>query len=227
MQTVSETISAFVQWLVTFSPWPVRIRTTHRAIAFQHRFRFRLFPRWLFRFLPEPLAKRAAHYLPFTKKKQSWCKTVTLGPGIHWYWPKTTEIDVLPVERQTLDLPVQTVWTADLQNVSVRGEVVFVVEDIRLAVCKTFDFQQTIQDVAQFVVVSVVSGKSVAELAESMRGDQLTIQFTELLSAELNSYGVGVERAFFADFTKCSAIRVYGEQSHGTLPFELSNETLK
>jgi hypothetical protein len=60
-----------------------------------------------------------------------------------------------------------------------------------------------------------------------MRGDQLTIQFTELLSAELNSYGVGVERAFFADFTKCNVIRVYGEQSQGTVPLELSNDTLK
>jgi regulator of protease activity HflC (stomatin/prohibitin superfamily) len=167
-----------------------------------------------------PVAKCFVRYIPFTKKTQSWCRTLTLGPGIHWYWPKTTEIEVLPVERQTLDLPVQTLWTADLQNVSVRGEVVFVVEDIRLAVCKTFDFQQTIQDVAQFVVVSVVASKSCQELEKAMRCTQLTAEFTDRLEAELTSYGVGVERAFFADFTKCTAIRVYGEQLHGPIPLE-------
>ena len=158
MQGISELISSFVRGLVTFSPWPVRIRTTHRAIAFQHRFRFRLFPGIVLRLLPLPLAKRVVRYVPFAKKRRSWCRTIILGPGIHWYWPKTTEIEVLPVERQTLDLPVQTLWTADLQNVSVRAEVVFVIDDIRLAVCKTFDFQQTIQDVAQLAVVSVVTG---------------------------------------------------------------------
>jgi regulator of protease activity HflC (stomatin/prohibitin superfamily) len=115
---------------------------------------------------------------------------------------------------------VQTLWTADLQNVSVRGEVVFVIEDIRLAVCKTFDFQQTIQDVAQFVVVSVVASKSCQELEKAMRCTQLTAEFTDRLEAELTSYGVGVERAFFADFTKCTAIRVYGEQFHGPIPLE-------
>ncbi len=218
MQTISETISAFAQWLVTFSPWPVRIRTTHRAIAFQHRFRFQLVPRSLLRLLPLPIVKFFVCYIPFTKKSQSWCRTLTLGPGIHWYWPKTTEIEVLPVERQTLDLPVQTLWTADLQSVAVRGEVVFVVDDIRLAVCKTFDFQQTIQDVAQFVVVSVVASKTCNELEKSMHSNQLTAEFTNRIEAELESYGVGVERAFFADFTKCTAIRVYGEQAQGVVP---------
>jgi len=222
VQTISETISAMVRWLVTFSPWPVRVRITHRAIAFQHRFRFQLVPPVVLRCLPTPLAKRFVHYVPFTKKKQSWCRAITLGPGIHWYWPKTTEVDILPIERQTLDLPVQTVWTADQQSVAVRGEVVFVVKDIRLAVCKTFDFQQTIQDVAQFVVVSVVTGKSCEELAQSMRCSQLTEEFTALLDAELKSYGVGVIRAFFADFSKCASIRVYGEQLQGTVPIDLN-----
>ena len=222
MNTISETISAMVRWLVTFSPWPVRVRITHRAVAFQHRFRFQLVPRFVLRYLPLPLAKRFVRYVPFTKKKQSWCRAVTLGPGIHWYWPKTTEIDILPIERQTLDLPVQTVWTADQQNLAVRGEVVFVVDDIRLAVCKTFDFQQTIQDVAQFVVVTVVAAKSCDELEQSMRSSKLTEEFTTLLQAELRSYGVGVIRAFFSDFSKCTSIRVFGEQLQGTVPIDLN-----
>ena len=224
MQSISETITAFLRWLVTFSPWPVRIRTTHRAIAFQHRFRFQIVPRSFLQVMPLPVAKRFVRYVPCTKKRHSWCRTLTLGPGIHWYWPKTTEIEVLPVERQTLDLPVQILWTADLESVAVRGEVVFVIDDIRLAVCKTFDFQQTIQDVTQFVVVTVVASKTCAELEESMRCTRLNEELTDRLQAELTSYGVGVERAFFADFTKCSAIRVYGEPGQGFLPLDPLHE---
>jgi regulator of protease activity HflC (stomatin/prohibitin superfamily) len=159
-----------------------------------------------------------ARFIPFTKKKHSWCRTITLRPGIHWYWPKTTEIEVLPVERQTLDLPVQTLCTSDLQNVSVRAEVVFVIDDIRLAVCKTFDFQQTIQDVAQLAVVEVVASKSCDELARAMRNAHLIEELTGKLRLELKSYGVGVERAFLAEFTRSTAIRVYGEQMGGTFP---------
>jgi regulator of protease activity HflC (stomatin/prohibitin superfamily) len=173
------------------------------------------------------VVKWFVRYVPFTKKKQSWCRTLTLGPGIHWYWPKTTEIELLPVERQTLDLPVQILWTADLQSVAVRGEVVFVIDDIRLAVCKTFDFQQTIQDVTQFVVVAVVASKSCEELEESMRCTRLINELTDRLQGELKSYGVGVERAFFADFTKCMAIRVYGEPGQGIIPLESLSETLR
>jgi regulator of protease activity HflC (stomatin/prohibitin superfamily) len=164
------------------------------------------------------VAKRVIRYIPFTKKKHSWCRTVTLSPGIHWYWPKTTEIEVLPIERQTLDLPVQTLWTSDLQNVSVRAEVVFVIEDIRLAVCKTFDFQQTIQDVAQLAVVEVVASKSSEELALAMRNTHLIDELTDKLRLKLKSYGVGVGRAFLVEFTKSTAIRVYGGQIAATFP---------
>jgi regulator of protease activity HflC (stomatin/prohibitin superfamily) len=156
--------------------------------------------------------------MPFVRKKRSWCNTIALGPGIHWYWPKTTEVEVLPVERQTLDLPVQTLSTADLQSVAIRAEVIFVVVDIRLAVCKTFDFQQTIQDVAQLAVVDVVASKSYEELSAAVRNTTIVEELTQVLRNELQSYGVGVERAFLADFAKCTTIRVYGETPPGHLP---------
>jgi regulator of protease activity HflC (stomatin/prohibitin superfamily) len=114
--------------------------------------------------------------------------------------------------------------TADLQNVSVRAEVVFVIDNIRLAVCKTFDFQQTIQDVAQLVVVTVVASKSCEELERAMRCTQLISELTDRLREELKSYGVGVERAFLADFSKCTAIRVYGDQFQSTLPLDVQPE---
>jgi hypothetical protein len=218
VQGLSELISSGVRWVVTFSLWPVRVRTTHRAIAFQHRFRFRLVPRFVIRLLPRPLAKYLVRYVPFVKRKRSWCNTIPLGPGIHWYWPKTTEVEVLPVERQTLDLPVQTLSTSDLQSVAIRAEVIYSIVDIRLAVCKTFDFQQTIQDAAQLAVVEVVAPKSYEELSTAVRSSHIVDELTEVLRDELQSYGVGVQRAFLADFAKCTTIRVYGETPPGQLP---------
>ena len=128
------------------------------------------------------------------------------------------------MERQTLDLPVQTLWTSDLQSVSVRAAVVFVIDDIRLAVCKTFDFQQTIQDVAQFAVVDVVASKSYEELGQAMHRTRLTDELTNKLRRELESYGVGVARAFLAEFTKSTTFRIYGEQLSGALPIPESSE---
>ena len=217
MQNLGALLSDFVMWVAGFAPWSVRVRTTHRAVAFRHRFRFRLCPRVVFRLLPCPLAKRVARFVPFVKKKHSWCRPVALRPGIHWYWPKTTEIELLPVERQTLDLPVQSLQTADLKDVSVRAEVIFIVDDVRLAVCKTFDFQQTIQDVAQLTVVRVVAGRTRDELAEGLRDDTVCDELTEKLRVELQPYGVGLLRAFLCEFTRSSTLRVYGEHMPGVI----------
>ena len=224
MQSLSDLISSGIRWIVTFSPWPVRVRTTHRAIAFQHRFGFRLVPRFIIRLLPWSMAIWLVRYVPCIVRKRSWCKTIALGPGIHWYWPKTTEVEVLPVERQTLDLPVQTLSTSDLQSVTIRAEVIYIVVDIRLAVCKTFDFQQTIQDVAQLAVVAVVASKSYEELSTAVRNTNIVDELTEVLRDELQSYGVGVERAFLADFAKCTTFRVYGEPPVGQLPLTAYSE---
>jgi hypothetical protein len=215
METVGGLLTAIVRWVVSFSLWTARVRSTHRGVAFQHRFRFRLCPRWVFAVLPEVLGKRVAHYVPFVKKKHSWCRTARLGPGIHWYWPKTTEVEILPVERQTIDLPVQSLQTADLRDVSVRAEVIFVISDIYLAVRKTFDFQQTIQDVAQFAVVSVVVSKTCNELGAAIRCGGLHDELTQQLQVELRPYGVTVNRAFLCEWTKSRALRLYSEPPPG------------
>jgi len=64
----------------------------------------------------------------------------------------------------------------------------------------------------------VVASKSYEELSTAVRSTNIVEELTELLRNKLQSYGVGVETAFLADFAKCTTIRMYGETPPGQLP---------
>jgi hypothetical protein len=206
----AQLIRDFVWFFISFLPWAVRVRRTHRGLAFKHRFRWRLWPRWAYRLLPWWLGKRFVAWVPFARTSKSWCCTQVLNPGVHFYWPKLTEIDILPTVRQTENLLEQSLTTSDGISITCSATVIYRVPDINLALCKTWDFSSTIRDIAQLAVVEVITTKTLEETLQGMQEKTLAKELTRRVRANLRGYGVFVMEAFFAEETRATAHRLFG-----------------
>ena len=122
-----------------------------------------------------------------------------IGPGLRWYWPVTTEVELLPVVRQTLNLHTQILLTADHRSVAMSAIVVYRINDILRAVAKTHDVADTIADVAQTAVVTTVANTKMENLTE--------LDLTNDVRSELRRFGVRVEKCAITDWSPCLVIR--------------------
>ena len=75
-----------------------------------------------YRFFPHILIVRATHGgVKWVRGKN----IKPLSPGLHIYWPLTTEVEVLVTARQTLAIPDQVLATKDGKKVVVKTLVVY------------------------------------------------------------------------------------------------------
>jgi regulator of protease activity HflC (stomatin/prohibitin superfamily) len=124
-----------------------------------------------------------------------------LDPGIHFWWPATTILQMYPSARQTLDLRTQTLMTTDGKVVAVGGMVTYRVEDIQALLGKTWDADQTIKDICAGVISEVVRECSWADI----QTPAFTKELRHLMRLRLKPFGVRVMRATLTDLAPCSA----------------------
>lgn len=126
------------------------------------------------------------------------------GPGYVFWWPIISELYVIPVVRQTQQLKAQTLVTKDREPVTVSVTIRFEIDDIMLACVKTYDFMDTIEDIAQGEVAVVI---------RSFNYDEITEDIDKILSRRIRSklkpYGVALRKAFIAEFSPCTPIRLW------------------
>lgn len=132
-----------------------------------------------------------------------------IEPGLYIYWPIVTEVESLPVKRQTVNLPTQTLKTKDNIAVAVNLVVVYEINDIERALVDTWDVEQTIGDIALAADVELVTGNPVEWLTANIAGD-VQRELTRRCRSELHPYGVRVVKAFLSDFAEATVIRLLG-----------------
>lgn len=132
-----------------------------------------------------------------------------MDPGLHVYWPLITQIDIMPVARQTASLPNQVLMTRDRQTIVVSGFVVYTIKDMLLAYGSlNYDVVMTLDDVARSALVEIVATKTLEELQAG-----ITTEFTKLCRRRLKQYGVGVHKASLTDLCPCRVYRLVGQQN--------------
>ncbi len=157
-----------------------------------------------YRFLPHILIVRATH----GGVKWVWGKKVKpLNPGLHVYWPLTTEVEVLVTARQTLAIPDQVMVTKDGKKVVVKTLVVYKIPDPVRAIGKlNWDCDTTINDLTQSAVVRVVATHDYDEIMAGIRDESLTKTLTKETRRELRQFGVHVTRCKLVDFADCNLL---------------------
>lgn len=134
-------------------------------------------------------------------------------PGLHVYWPLTTEVELIVTARQTLNLPTQVLMTADRRQVVVGTVVVYRVSDVLDAIGqRNWDHNTTICDITQAAVVEVIAKGTLDELSAGIANDTVNRQLTAACRRRLRQFGVSVNRCAVTDFAPCRAYRLIGNE---------------
>ena len=164
-----------------------------------------------YRFFPHILIVRATH----GGVKWVWgSKLKTLNPGLHVYWPLTTEVEVIVTARQTLAIPDQVLATKDGKKVVVKTLVVYKIRDVEHAIGRVnWDVDTTINDLTQSAVVQVVATHTYAEIMQAIADESMTTTLTKAVRKELRQFGVHVVRSKLVDFAECKVFKLMTSQA--------------
>ena len=130
-----------------------------------------------------------------------WKEPKVMEPGIRFYWPLITDIEVAVVARQTLSMPTQALMTRDGKTVVAGGVIIYEINDVVQAIGKNnWSPEDTARDIAQAAIVDVVSKWECQELLENISG-KVEEQLTLSCRKQLRQYGVYVSRAALDNFS--------------------------
>jgi len=129
--------------------------------------------------------------------------------GLHFYWPLVTEVEVVPIKRQTKDLDPQYLTTADNRIVGVCGILVYEVDDVVKLLTECYDYDETIRDHAVAAIKQVVCEYDAEFLQNSEVDEELTKQLREMLE----QFGVATIKVTLSNFARC---RVHAHWGFGS-----------
>jgi regulator of protease activity HflC (stomatin/prohibitin superfamily) len=130
-----------------------------------------------------------------------WREPQEMMPGIRFYWPLITDIEVTVVARQTINLPTQSLLTKDGQTVVVGGVVIYKISDVVQAIGKiNWSPEDTAGDITQAAIVEVISGRTSDNILKNISGE-VEKQLTSICRKQLRQFGVHVSRAALVDYS--------------------------
>jgi regulator of protease activity HflC (stomatin/prohibitin superfamily) len=151
------------------------------------------------------------HKVPPTHRIVKWqkCRKGTLhGPGIVWYWPLVTEVEVIDIRWKSLVTHVQTVTLADGVSVSARTLTRWKPSDALKCVTEEEDYEDTVGEAAQSVLVDVLSPCTYDMLKQS---NALNVALSLAMQEELRVIGVQVKKCKFTELCSSPAFRLIND----------------
>ena len=139
-------------------------------------------------------------------------KITVLTPGnIYWWWPAVSSIQEMPIKRQTLSFN-QRLTTACDTTISINTVIVYVVDDVLKALVDTFDFEDTIEEVAQKLTVQPIMSRTFDEIRKDMAdSNDMRNELTRAARTLLGPYGVRVLDSYVSDFTETKVLYHEGD----------------
>lgn len=138
---------------------------------------------------------------------------IRMKPGLHVWWPLTTEIEEIVIARQTINLAGQTLETKDNKQVVAETYCVYRIYDVVKAIGeKNYDVDSTICDITQAAVVEFVMSHTLEELKAGVSDSESRIskKLTAIVRKRLRQYGVSILRCGFTDFATAKVYRMIG-----------------
>lgn len=134
---------------------------------------------------------------------------IVRGPKIVWWIPCVSDLEVIPIVRQVIDLHPQTLTTKDSHPVIAGAVVVYDVQDVRKFLVENFDAEQSIAEVAGAALRETIVDKTFDEIQDNPR-KTTDNALSRAASDHLSEYGVRVERMRLTDFAKARIINFVG-----------------
>lgn len=171
---------------------------------------------WLGKWIPQIQLVRSTH--GGVKFIRGW-KIKEMKPGLHVYWPITTEVAILPTARQTHNLVTQVMMTKDRQQVVAGGVVVYTITNVVDALSENWDVSDTISDITMTAIVAVLTTWTLEELISKITTD-LEKELTTATRDRLKQYGVKVHKCALTDFSTCRVLKLL--QDGGAMPLPVN-----
>jgi len=118
-------------------------------------------------------------------------RAAEVGPGLHWWWPVTTEMDVYPVVRQIVSLEPQMIQTSEGKTIVVDGVIVYTIADLYTFCVDNHDAEQNMAELAQAGMRKAVLGTPIDEInaGRAKFDNRLTME----AQRSLKGFGVEIE----------------------------------
>lgn len=120
-------------------------------------------------------------------------------PGLHWWWPATTRLEVYPTARQADNLPTQMMVTTDGKVVAVSGMLVYRVADLLKLFPTTYSAVRLVQDITLTAVHDVCCEMSWETLQSEQRSGKLNTKLKNAVKKQLEEYGIEVIKCMLTD----------------------------
>lgn len=165
---------------------------------------------WFGKFFPRWVIVNTTHAgVKFVRGK----KVIPLPPGVHWYWPATTDLEIYPTARQAADLRTQTLMTTDGKTLVVGGLIVYQIVDIEAILAHTWDPEQTIKDIALSAIHDVLVRLSWIDIRTEQEHGTLALRLRKRVRQELAKYGVKVLKVTLTDLAQTRVYKLIQSQS--------------
>lgn len=135
-------------------------------------------------------------------------KVKILSTGIYFYWPVITEWHTYPIVRQTNNLSCQTLMTKDNKSVIVSAIIIFSIQNIEKALVKSWQLDDTVNDIAQTEIVSTITSRTMGEIRDEI-DSKIKEELTKKVQKRLVQFGVKVESCALTDFSTCFTVRQF------------------
>jgi len=161
--------------------------------------------RWLVSWVPHlVLVRRTERAVKFIR-----ARTVEIGPGLHLWWPITTEVEVRPVVRQVMGLGTQTLTTKDGMAVIVDGLLVYSINDLHTYLVDNWEAEDSLGEIGQAGIRKAVVGTDFEDIQRGMADvdNRLTREAQKLLER----FGVEVELMRLTSFARAHVVNLVGD----------------
>lgn len=142
---------------------------------------------------------------------------VAVEPGLTFFWPLVTEMEVRVVARQTENIPNQVLMTKDRKQVVVGSFLVFGINDIVQAIGeRNWDVDSTVRDITQGAIVEEITKRTLDELLDGIaegRESEFQTALTDNCRKQLRQFGVYVHRAAITDCSVCRVHKILGSEA--------------
>jgi regulator of protease activity HflC (stomatin/prohibitin superfamily) len=133
-----------------------------------------------------------------------------LKPGIHWKIWVLHQVETINVVDEVVNLPVQSVITADKKLVCFSVNIGFRINDAVKHLCAVQDFQESTNGLAMTHLAKKVREKTLAELVEDLGTIEKSL--TGTLTTRFKDWGTEVFSVGFTDFAEVPyQIRLFTE----------------
>lgn len=161
--------------------------------------------RWFGQLMPRLYNIRKTHAAVKFKHGQA----VAVSPGLTIYWPITTDLHVIPVNRRTMELATQSLTAKNGIPIAVGAVVIYRIVDVVAAVSDNFRIRSTIEDTAQSAVFQRCSGKDIDTDTQA-----LELDMKATCMETLSIHGVEIEAVKIIQWSYVLPFKNFNDWSH-------------